>query len=408
MSTANDPQRRLFFVSFYSKIVFTYSAEGDGTWRFSRLSACQRPKNVFVLVYRPAENKVGDKTVEVDGWVIQDRTPTLTGSERRELIGCPAGSIQNLEQNSAFPLLGPWTIWGSFFELTDRMPEHAPLDFPPAADLPFLGIEYSEDGNIARLDIEVRSAAIEDESFEQVLRIFHIVLENLAQRPRMVLLIRADARNAAVPAMRHIRRYLAFIQENGSEFILVGRGNAIVLKPRTVLGMTLVSIVRMVQKLFPPPWPEVILPTMEQGEAFLADLAEVERNSAVNGAALAGEAEVSDNAAVANSSLEESRLADSMTHAAPEVASSLPVAVARLEQVAASPNPPSEGNVVSCGPGVERSVPLIPSTSPDKERDEDTAEIIGTGRIDSEFVAPRTQSSGWWFCSSSGCQLCSR
>merc|ERR1719215_717698 len=115
-------------------------------------------------------------------------------------------------------------------------------------------------------------APIGDEDVEELFRQFAEVLRNLSRRPAMVLMMRSDVRQASVPAWRHIRRFLAFMQELGPELVLVGRGSAIVVGCTGLLGSAWVAIIRMVQRLFPVPWPESIETSVEAADAFLAGL----------------------------------------------------------------------------------------------------------------------------------------
>merc|ERR1719223_391776 len=169
----------------------------------------------------------------------------------------------------------------------------------------------------------MNSTPITDESLEDVLQRFRALLQNLAQRPTMVLVIRSDARVAAVPAWRHVRRFLGFIQENGSEFVLVGRGSVIVLG-RGVLASALLGMIRMVQRLLPAPWPESTVNTMEEAQAFLSEITHACLERAAEAARRTAETEASSStAAGAPSSTSPSRVeeeiltsksADSLAH----------------------------------------------------------------------------------------------
>mmetsp|Transcript_8631 Transcript_8631/g.26588 ORF Transcript_8631/g.26588 Transcript_8631/m.26588 type:complete len:364 (+) Transcript_8631:76-1167(+) len=255
--------RTLYLVGIHWKVVFTFSATSEGTWRFSRLSPFQRAKDLekFVIVYRREEQS--------GTWVIQDQTAGAKG----EVVGKP-GDIED-GQDPTRPPLGSWTVWHGSFTLTNRKPVCKSLeqDCPFPIEVPFASIHYSEDGSIARLEVKMHSEPIGDEVLEQVLQKFRTVVVNLAQRPEAVLFIRADARNSAVPALHHVRRFLSFVQENGTEFVLVGRGAAFVLKPRGILGNALLSVLQLVQRLFPSPWPERTVSSMEEAEEFLSCLA---------------------------------------------------------------------------------------------------------------------------------------
>mmetsp|Transcript_82537 Transcript_82537/g.250305 ORF Transcript_82537/g.250305 Transcript_82537/m.250305 type:complete len:369 (+) Transcript_82537:96-1202(+) len=254
--------RTLYLVGIHWKVVFTFSATSEGTWRFSRLSPFQRAKDLekFVIVYRREEQS--------GTWVIQDQTAGAKG----EVVGKP-GDIED-GQDPTRPPLGSWTVWHGSFTLTNRKPVCKSLeqDCPFPIEVPFASIHYSEDGSIARLEVKMHSEPIGDEVLEQVLQKFRTVVVNLAQRPEAVLFIRADARNSAVPALHHVRRFLSFVQQHGTEFVLIGRGTAIVLRPRGILGHALLSVLRFVQRFFPSPWPESTVSTMEEAEEFLVRL----------------------------------------------------------------------------------------------------------------------------------------
>lgn len=240
-------------------LVFIYSRSDDGTWNCSRMpSTC---KQKFALVFGLKEH--------TDSWVVQDKSP----GKNDEIMGYPDKTIQVQDPNQ--PPLGPWVIWGGRFTVTDRRPEHAPIETPLEVEVPCAKVVYSEEGTIGRLEVVLHSVAIADEDLEQLLNGVRRVIVNLARRPPMVLFIRSDGRQALVPALRHIRRVLSFIGENGTELVLVGRGHAIVLNPG-ILGSVLVNLVRWVQRLLPSPWKEVIVPSMEAGDAFLAEMAATE------------------------------------------------------------------------------------------------------------------------------------
>eukprot|EP00928_Gymnodinium_smaydae_P054187 TRINITY_DN38005_c0_g1_i1.p1 TRINITY_DN38005_c0_g1~~TRINITY_DN38005_c0_g1_i1.p1 ORF type:complete len:411 (+),score=74.67 TRINITY_DN38005_c0_g1_i1:82-1314(+) len=262
----------LYFVDQCDKSVFTYAAETQGQWRFSRLSKFHKDKGMekFIMFEDSGE-----------GWVLQDQSLNAKG----EVIGRPASgcSVSAGERGDAggellksrhIPPLGKWLIWGAPFQLTEKEPvDSPPLTSPLDIEVPFAKLHYFERGDEARLEVLMNSTPIEDDTLEEALSNFRGILENLARRPRMILLIRSDARDCAVPSVRHIRRFLAFIKENGSEFVLVGRGHAIVLNSRGWLGSVLLQILRLVQRMFPAPWPETVVSSCEDAEAWLAKLA---------------------------------------------------------------------------------------------------------------------------------------
>jgi len=159
--------------------------------------------------------------------------------------------------------------------LTNCKPRHMLLNFSTHFPLqvPFATLQYHEENCIARLEVTMHNEPISDDTFEYVLSRLKGLIQNLAQRPEMILFIRSDARDSALPATRHIKRFLSFVQDNGSEFVLVGRGTAIVLRSRGLIGSSLAAVVRFVQRFFPSPWPETTVSTMEEAEEFLSGLA---------------------------------------------------------------------------------------------------------------------------------------
>jgi len=251
----------LYFIELPSKIVFVYSPCENCTWRLSRISPCQRAKLVWkILCLPPKEDE------NIGTWVLQDQSP----GAKNTVIGRPTHAAQDTATES-FPPLGSWRVGGFAFTLTNCMPDYPPPDPFPQVEVPFASLRYSEDGNIARLDTKMTSTPIEDDTLEDLLAKIQELVKNLGRRPKMVLMLRSDAQDAAVPSVKHIRRFLRFIEENGPELFLVGRGSAIILKPTGIVGHMLVSVIRMVQRMLPPPWPEVIVPTADDAEAFLAE-----------------------------------------------------------------------------------------------------------------------------------------
>mmetsp|Transcript_90686 Transcript_90686/g.256908 ORF Transcript_90686/g.256908 Transcript_90686/m.256908 type:complete len:356 (+) Transcript_90686:142-1209(+) len=247
----------LYFIEDACKSVFTYTSAGDGTFRFTRLAPCQQPKYVFVFFRRSHD--------EEKGWVLQDRTP----GQHMEIIGTPCTT-----EDTRSPPVGPWKVRGHSFTLTYAMPDPPPLsDAPLSLEVPFASMRFAEAGFVARLEVTMKEAPITDDALEVALDRLRSILRNLAQRPQMVLFFSADARSSAVPAVRHIRRYLDFIKENGVEFVLVGRGCAIILRPTSFLGQTLIGIYKMVQRLLPSPWEERVVSSPGAAEAFLGKLA---------------------------------------------------------------------------------------------------------------------------------------
>mmetsp|Transcript_62783 Transcript_62783/g.149811 ORF Transcript_62783/g.149811 Transcript_62783/m.149811 type:complete len:326 (-) Transcript_62783:76-1053(-) len=255
----------LFFVEGQTQAVWTFSPAGDGSWRFSRMAPCQYSKHVLILSY------VGSSTdpSRSEGWAVRDYSPNA--GQKGAIIGLP----HPLDRDAELPPCGAWLVWGRRFWLQDEVAlvqlAQPKLTFP--IDTPFATVAYHEERNIAYLDIKMKAVQIKDEPLEELFGHLREALVHLARRPSMVLFLKADAQDALLPCMRHIRRFLSFVQENGPEYFLVVRGSAIVIYPKSILGQGLMRTIRMVQGVFPSPWPERILPTMEEAESWLAELA---------------------------------------------------------------------------------------------------------------------------------------
>mmetsp|Transcript_16712 Transcript_16712/g.36628 ORF Transcript_16712/g.36628 Transcript_16712/m.36628 type:complete len:372 (+) Transcript_16712:49-1164(+) len=243
----------LYLIEHATKIVFTYSYTADGIWEMSRMPSCQREKVKMFLQRGPK------------GWVLQDFSP----GEKGAVFGFPATP---LTEDPDRPPLGSWKVWGGAFTLSDAVPEPPPSLIPFSFEVPFATLSYTEEGSIGRVRVTMRSAPISDGDLEDMLDKVKGLLLNLARRPGMVVFFSSDARSAHIPAMRHVWRFTSFIKEFGSEFFLVGRGDAIICNPTGFMGTAILQIVKMVYRILPPPWPACIVRTVEQGEEFIEQL----------------------------------------------------------------------------------------------------------------------------------------
>mmetsp|Transcript_68613 Transcript_68613/g.127981 ORF Transcript_68613/g.127981 Transcript_68613/m.127981 type:complete len:293 (+) Transcript_68613:143-1021(+) len=250
----------LFFVESRTSVVWTFSYDGDRVWRFSRMSPCQTSKHILLLS-NPSEQ------ANNEGWAVRDYSPNV--SKR----GCIVGTPHPMDHVSELPPCGAWTLWGRHFWLQEEVACVAPPQAIFPLDASFAHMTYKEDGDIAFLNIKIKPVIIQDDHLERVLSQMREVLAHLARQPTKVLFLHADAQDARVPCMRHIRRFLAFVQENGPEYFLVVRGSAIVIQPRGFLGQALIRTVKMVQAVFPSPWPERILPSVTEADSWLEQLA---------------------------------------------------------------------------------------------------------------------------------------
>lgn len=243
-------------------VVFTFTAVENSTWQFSRLSKFHRDNGKDIFILRQ-ENEGSTR------WVLENQSgqPSVFGTPKYSGHGPPF-------RGSPSPPRGMWTVWGCPFILSDTMPQRDAIPSPFTFEVPFAKMHFHEEGHLGYLDIEVFNVGIEDEHLDEILLSLRKVLVNLAQRPEMVLLLRTDARAAPMPSMRHVQKFLAFIQkEVGTECVLVGRGSAIVLVPSTFLGTAVLRLVQLVQRMLPAPYPQAIVGSMEEADAFLANIA---------------------------------------------------------------------------------------------------------------------------------------
>eukprot|EP00933_Yihiella_yeosuensis_P061362 TRINITY_DN64170_c0_g1_i1.p1 TRINITY_DN64170_c0_g1~~TRINITY_DN64170_c0_g1_i1.p1 ORF type:complete len:408 (+),score=73.68 TRINITY_DN64170_c0_g1_i1:65-1288(+) len=252
----------LYLISCFDRNVFIFSATGDGTWYFSRVSDFHRKQNKdkFVFCHKPG--------VTETEWVLQDQSSSFSAAS---VIGEP-DIHQSRKQDPALPPLGVWRVWDSPFTLTGNAPTAKPLDLPFSIDLPFVTMNFTETGTIGHLEVTMRNAAITDDGLEKSLEFMRQVLTNLARRPEMIMLIKSHAGESQVPAYRHIRRFLDFIADDvGTECVLVGRASAIILVPSGIIGRALLGIINFVQRILPAPWPQTIVSTLEEADAWLEE-----------------------------------------------------------------------------------------------------------------------------------------
>ncbi|CAE8657412.1 unnamed protein product [Polarella glacialis] len=263
----------LYLIDDVDKLVFVFSVQQNGTWHFSRMAPFHKSqgKDNFVFLQAPVNSDTR--------WVLENQSSGAKG----DVIGRPKDPGNGpAHQDRPSPPLGPWTVWNCKFTLTAQMPTFPSLNLPVIAEVSFATLHYHEEDMIGHLEVTVKDAPIVDDALEDILNRLREILQNLSRRPEMVLVIRSDARTASIPSVRHIRRYLNFIQQEvGSECVLVGRGSAIVLVVRGLLSRTILGIVQFVQRMLPSPWPQTIVSSFEEADAFLAPLVAEARSLAI-------------------------------------------------------------------------------------------------------------------------------
>mmetsp|Transcript_51070 Transcript_51070/g.145794 ORF Transcript_51070/g.145794 Transcript_51070/m.145794 type:complete len:424 (-) Transcript_51070:159-1430(-) len=250
----------LYFIRRSDEAVWVYSACGEGRWRRSRMAPCQTSKVRHMLLRGPK------------GWMVQDQSPGKHAGG--SCIAVPSASASTAEAAQGSGSLPPLGLWRSAdskceFTLSDRCPECPPIESPMLLEASFATLRFAERGSSSRLEVRFANKSITDERLELVFTKARELLLNLARRPDMTLLVLWDLRDAGVPGMRHVRKFMAFAKEMGDLLDLFVRGNAIVLKPTGLAGSAMVSIIRMLQRILQAAWPECIVPTIEEADRFL-------------------------------------------------------------------------------------------------------------------------------------------
>jgi len=261
---AHSLMQDLYLIRRSDESVWVYSPCGQNRWQLSRLSAVQLTKVKHVLCHGPK------------GWSVQDQSPGKHGGSSCLIV--PAGGQGVTPQSGTLadstPPMGLWRSSDGKCEytLSDSFPHCPPLELPFVVEEPFITVRFLEASSVSRLEIKFTNKALTDDGMERVFAKLTDMLLNLAKRPETSMYIVCDLRDAAVPGMRHVRRFMAFAHERGDIMDLFIRGNAIILKPSGFVGSALVHIIKMLQKVLQAAWPETIAPNEEEGNKFLAQL----------------------------------------------------------------------------------------------------------------------------------------
>jgi hypothetical protein len=251
----------LFLVRRPTDAVLLLRPLGNGTWDF-----CRRP---------PVERKKAKNTLRfgADGWALVDDTSGQPGA----ILYRPVDGATT--QDADRPPLGPWRRMppskgesGEECTLTDAEPAYTKIGDPNMLQAPFADISVADTGDIVRIEAALKRTPVTDDSFDILLKRFKELILGLVRRPRVILMLHLSMQDAAVPSMRHVKQFMNFVGENSWVIGMLVRGVAIVLKPQGYSGYALLNIVKMVLRLLPAPWQTGILPTNEEGRAFLDGL----------------------------------------------------------------------------------------------------------------------------------------
>jgi len=206
------------------------------------------------------------------GWGVEDVSPGAKLATPMLLPDAPKEM-----QSEATPPLGSWTATGTNkleFELMDVLPcPPKALILPVLLETSFVTLHYSEEGNVGLLILTAHKPAIKDSDVDAFMKCMKELMLNVAARPEMVVLLQLVLQDAAVPTMRHIRRLIAYVTHDiGECLFLCCRGNAIVIKPLSLVAKGVIRVVKMIEKMLPAPWPDCIVSDTAAAEAFLREI----------------------------------------------------------------------------------------------------------------------------------------
>mmetsp|Transcript_64622 Transcript_64622/g.171074 ORF Transcript_64622/g.171074 Transcript_64622/m.171074 type:complete len:368 (-) Transcript_64622:93-1196(-) len=251
---------RLYLQRKLDRVIHIFAPWGDGGWRMIRIPPKQERKVIFML--RRGKH----------GWGVEDVSPGAKLATPMLLPDAPKEM-----QSEATPPLGPWTATGTNkleFELMDILPcPPKALILPVLLETSFVTLDYSEEDNVGLLILTAHKSAIKDSDVDAVMKCMKELMLNVAARPEMVVLLQLVLQDAAVPTMRHIRRLIAYVTHDiGECLFLCCRGNAMVIKPQSLVAKSVIRVVRMVEKMLPAPWPDCIVSDAAAARAFLHDI----------------------------------------------------------------------------------------------------------------------------------------
>lgn len=231
--------------------VMTFTEAGDNTWHMTRLPSQQAAKVHIIMSFGR------------HGWHIKEGGVKIQAST---LLA---------EQDPRVPPLGAWEgvssgiAWTGHWTLQAEKPELPALEMISMASKSFTLETLTLEDHVVRVDLRMHREALSDQDVENCIETIRHGVKELAMRPEYTLLFSFQLQDAAIPAMRHVKRLVALSHEIGHLLFLVARGSAIILRPHGFLGAAMVAIVRFVQSHAAAPWPETIVRSMAEANDFL-------------------------------------------------------------------------------------------------------------------------------------------
>jgi len=232
--------------------VMIFTGLGDHTWQMTRLPSQQLAKVRMIMSFGR------------HGWQIKEGGVKIQAS------------MPLAEQDPECPPLGAWhgiasgIAWAGDWVLQVEAPQLPPLELPPSICKKSFSLDaVALEDHVVRVDLTIHREPLTDEDVELCFGAMQRGVQEFAKRPEKTLLLSFSLQDASIPAMRHVKRLVALSHDMGHLLLLVARGSAIILRPHGFLGTAMVAIVRFVQNHAAAPWPETIVPSMVEAEAFL-------------------------------------------------------------------------------------------------------------------------------------------
>jgi len=250
----------LFLVRESDGACFIFTHNGDRTWLASRVPPIYASKDNNKICYT---NR---------GWVMQDKG--MFGAYSKMLPD------PGEKQKRSFPPLCTWhnADGTTPHKLTDAEPIIEDAEVDETIRFPFITVSVTGNGFIYRMEVEIFCEEVTPDAFDQMLAEVKVVLQRISKRPRSSLFVMSRVTNPPTLGMRLVNRFISWAGDVGPLLYVTMRGHAIILDPKSVPGKAFMSIISFVQRVLPPPWPDIITPSVEIGEEFLRPLRQVEED----------------------------------------------------------------------------------------------------------------------------------
>jgi len=256
MATSAD-DGDLFLTRDKDNLCFVFSPIDQNRWRASRVPQLKKESECRdVLLQTPS----GD-------WVVEERGPKAgPDSSWRRLV--PSEAVANGSPLGVYKRPDD----GSTFQMRD-ISSASSFASPTVIKKDFVTVIFESVGDVWKMENTFHNVTVTDAKLGELLAEVKDVLMALARRPYCVLFIYTSAQNAAVAGMTQIKQFMNWIHNEAGIFMYtLCRGHAIILKPTGYFGMAVLNLIKMVQRLMPPPWPDAIVPSADAAVEFMRPL----------------------------------------------------------------------------------------------------------------------------------------